>query len=656
MRKAWALLIIPALFLLPGREFVFSQEAKKPAISSSEETLYQGELKSISVNTPTRVVIGKPEIADILSVSTKEIMVVGKGAGFTNLIWWDEKGEHHTGLKVLTEAMGYANSRVKDLIKELNLPQISTEPSDSEGKVLLLGSVKTKEDMDRVKIALGGLLPKTTNLIQIEEEKAIIELEVEVIEVDKGSTRDLGLNWLGSGGSVALTEPARWVKLANVPDSMFRISEWTHTQMTAALNLMVKEGKARVLSRPKLACQSGKEAELLVGGEKPIMTTQTSGTGGSSNTVEYKEYGIKLKMAPALNADGKIKLGLNVEVSDIGDAEILGSIAEPTAKAYPLTKRSTSTQLYLNNSQTLAISGLIKQKSEEQLRKFPWLGEVPVLGAFFRSRTSKKGSGNEAMGDTELVIMVTPSVVEDIGQNQPDLEKKSKIKAGPEEAAVPESESGENQAGKLEEPQKKSSAQEVATREASSPAKNKAVMVSRGSSFPAEKAVVPKISPPSTSGPEQSQKKSSAKKSAATKVSSPEKNKGLILSRGQPSKAITLQPRQASPAPLEQEAIPENPREEYIQQVIVYLMKNILYPWTAKQAKIEGTVVLNLHLAKSGDLLESNVGDSSGYSVLDENAIRIARQITPYPPFPRDISEEDFWIQIPVVYNIKEKR
>ena len=73
---------------------------------------------------------------------------------------------------------------------------------------------------------------------------------------------------------------------------------------------MIYEGKAKILSRPKLACQSGKEASLLVGGEKPNMTTQVSGTsgGGSSNTVEYKEYGIKLKMAPTLNSDGKIIL------------------------------------------------------------------------------------------------------------------------------------------------------------------------------------------------------------------------------------------------------------------------------------------------------------------------------------------------------------
>ena len=308
-------------------------------------------------------------------------------------------------------------------------------------------------------------------------------------------------------------------------------------------------------------------------------------------------------MSPVLNDDGKIKLGLNVEVSDIGDAEILGTKDEPTARAYPLTKRSTSTQLYLNNGQTLAISGLIKQKSEEQLRKFPWLGEVPVLGVFFRSRTNKTGSGNEVMGDTELVIMVTPSLVEDDTQNQKDLEKKNKI-AGTGKAAGAGFESGKKQVSKLEESGKNPGEKDSTAKGISSPEKNKGMTVSRSSSFPGDKSSDQKISPP-----------------------------------------------------LSEDAdISRNPTEGYIHQVIAYLMNNILYPWAAKEAELEGTVVLNLHLAKSGDLLESNVGNSSGYSVLDENAVRVARQIAPYPSFPAAISEQDLWVQIPVVYNLKEKR
>jgi pilus assembly protein CpaC len=633
MRKGWAFLIILSLFLLPGRELVFSQEAKKATFPSSEETLYQGEFKPISVNTPTRVVIGKPEIADILAVSAKEIVVVGKGAGSTNLIWWDEKGEHHVAIKVLTEAMGYVNSRIKDLIKELNLPLISTEPSDSEGKVLLLGSVKTKDDMERIKTALGGLFAKTTNLIQIEEEKTIIELEVEVIEVDKGSTKAMGMDWLLSGGNPIFTEPARWSKLADIPNSLFRVSEWTHDQLKMTLNLMVQEGKAKILSRPKLACQSGKEAELLVGGEKPIMTTQAgSATTGNTTTVEYKEYGIKLKMAPALSADGKIKLGLNVDVSDIGEAEILGKADEPTARAYPLIKRSTSTQLYLNNGQTLAISGLIKQKTEEEMKKFPWLAEVPILGVFFRTRTTTKGEGTAKLGDTELVIMVTPSIVEDRSLEKREAEKKNQNKPGGEKIAEPPP--VENK--------------EVAAPKVYSSPNNKGVVISQSKPFGAgqQEASIKGTAGTNNKGVVVSQVKSSVggQQPVLAKANASVPKKMAMVSSGNPA------------AGGQQEVVSGGPSEEYIQQVSEYLSNNIFYPWAAKQAELQGTVVLNLHLTKAGDLLDSNIGESSGYSILDENTMSIARRIAPYPSFPRDMSEQDLWVQIPIVYNLEQKR
>lgn len=561
MRKTWPLLLIATLILFPGRGFVFSQEANKEASSSAAETLYKGEMKSIGANVPTRVVIGKPEIADILTVSTKEIMVVGKGTGSTNLIWWDQRGEHSVLLKVLSEDMGYINTRINALIKGLNLPNVSTRPSDSEGKVFLLGSVKSQEDVERIRTALGGaLFAKTTDLISIDEEKAIIELEVEVIEVDTGSTKDLGMDWLGSGSTLKLIAPDRWPKLGDVPDSLFRVSEWTHDPLEATLKLLVSEGKARILSRPKLACQSGKSANLLIGGEVPIMTTQVASDSGSGTSVEYKEYGIKLKMSPILNSDGKINFKLDIDVSDIAaTADTLGGVSGITARAYPLTKRATSTELYLNNNQTLAISGLIQQKTSEQLSKFPWLGDIPILGLFFRTRTIRHGGGSAQSGDTELVILVTPSVVEENSKNKKESEEKNN----------PFSPIGQDP---------------------------------------------------------------------------------------QAAKAATRQSPQGDSASSGMAALPINPPGGYTQQIDEYLKNNISYPWAAKQAKIEGKVVINLHLAKNGDLLESNVGDSSGYSVLDEHTISIARRIAPYPSFPRDVSEQDLWVQIPIVYNINQKR
>jgi len=659
MKKTRLFLIILAL-LLTGNRSGFPQDTK--AIGAGlEQILYMGEIKAVDVDSPERVVVGNPAVADVISVSAQEIMVAGKGSGATNLIWWDDFGEHHLRLRVFTEDMGEIKFRIDSLIKELNLPNVFTRTADSEGKVLLLGSVKTNEDMDRIKTALGLLFSRTTNLIKIDEEKAIIELDVEVLEVNKDGTRTLGMNWLDSTtGAIALTEPSRFpTRLAGVPDSLIRVTEWTHTSLGATLNLLVQEGKARILSRPKLACQSGKEAELLVGGEKPIMTTQSGGDNGDSTSVEYKEYGIKLKMAPVLTAEGKIKLALNVEVSDVGTAEVLGTATETTARAYPLTKRATSTQLYLNDGQTLAISGLIKQKTEEDLQKLPWLGDIPVLGMFFRSRSTKQGGGSGERGDTELVIMITPVVIKDKDEDKQTAEEEkpapkkkkalSKDKTETIKAEVPEEIEENKDIDLVQEiepakPKKPEPAEKVKAVKPAVTKNKKAAAAAKASTPSAKKAEEKAVKAKEKKETKPEKKKPAAKQKSVKKKPAPAKVKDK---KKTPAATVEKVPALKAPKTID-------PETAYVRGVAEYLKNNIFYPWAAKQAELQGTVLLDLHLVNTGELIEARINSSSGYSVLDENALRIARQITPYPSFPRGINDQDLWVQIPIVYNLKE--
>ena len=376
-------------------------------------TLYVGEIRVFPVDNATRIAISNPEVADAQSVSKDEILIMAKGEGITSLIWWDNVGQHALQLQVFLENLRPVKERVDRLIKELNLPDVYTVAADSEGKVLLLGAVKTTEDLEQIDTALGALKDKTTNLIKIEEERASVEIEIQVLELKKDATQELGFT---PPTYTTLTEPTgKWSRdMKGIPDALFHLTDWTRTTFSATLDFLIQEGKGRVLSRPRLVCQSGKEAELLVGGEKPVLTTDVS-EGGATTEVEYKEYGIKLKIRPKVIPENKIHVGLEVEVSEVGTAEILGTTAAPTARAYPLTKRNTSTELIMNNGQTLAISGLIKQKTEEELRKFPWLGDIPILGIFFRGKDVKLGGGRGEFGDTELVITLTPAIIEEGG-------------------------------------------------------------------------------------------------------------------------------------------------------------------------------------------------------------------------------------------------
>lgn len=397
-----------ALFVLAVN--VFSGE------QAEEMKLYVGEAAIIPINNPSRIVIANPKIADVVSVSKTEMVISPKAQGSTSLVYWDSYGEQSMILRVFPENMTDAKRRVDSILSKLDLPEVHAEAQDEEGKIALLGIVKTSQDRERVLSAIGALKDKVTDLMQVKEEESAVDIDVHVLELSKGSAETLGLSWPGSMnltevGSSALTGTG-WTQL-------FKISSLQRGAFTLKLDALIQEGKARILSRPRLTCQSGKEAELIVGGERPILTTSIfAGTGASSTQVEYKEYGIKLKIKPVVIDQNKVKLGLNVEVTEFDDVAIkLGSASAPTAIAYPLTKRNVSTELFLNDGQTMSIGGLIKQRTNEQTRSVPWFSKVPVLGMLFRQKATSTGGGLAetggltTRGDTELFIILTPKIV-----------------------------------------------------------------------------------------------------------------------------------------------------------------------------------------------------------------------------------------------------
>ncbi|MDD5560996.1 MAG: TonB family protein [Candidatus Omnitrophica bacterium] len=372
--------------------------------------LLVGETKIIPTQMPTRVIIGNPLVADISNVTETEIALSAKSPGQTSLVYWDTFGEQSENIKVIREDMTLIKQRVDNLLGQLDLPEVYTKAEEDEGKVIILGRVKTSKDKERIALALNDLKDKISDLVEVKEEETVIEIDVQILELNKDATKTLGFSWPGSmtltevGSSGIQAAGTTWGKL-------FHVANITRAAFTLKLDALIQEGKARILSRPRLSCQTNKEAQLLVGGEKPVFTTAVSTGGSSSTNVEYKEYGIKLKIKPSVTEDDRIKLNLYVEVSDVGEAEILGSEDAPTAKAYPLSKRSVSSELYLNNGQIMAIGGLIKQKTEEDLRKFPWLADIPVLGLFFRQRVTKIGKGQGARDDTELFVTLVPTIV-----------------------------------------------------------------------------------------------------------------------------------------------------------------------------------------------------------------------------------------------------
>ena len=406
MRKRIKVFIGASLFLIAALAGIGPASAQ----DMGQETLklIVGETKIIPVQTPTRVIVGNPQVADIANVTESEITLSAKGAGRTSLVYWDVFGEQSENIKVIKEDMTQLKQRVDNLLSQLELEEIYTKASEDEGKVVILGRVKNAGDKERIALTLGDFKDKISDLVEVKEEETVIEIDVQILELNKDGTKTLGFTW---PGSMTLTEVGSAALSGTTWGKLFNVANITRAAFTLKLDALIQEGNARVLSRPRLSCQSNKEAQLLVGGEKPVFTTSVSTGGTSSTNVEYKEFGIKLKIKPTVTEDDRIKLNLYVEVSDVGEADIIGPVNAPTAKAYPLSKRSVSSELYLNNGQIMAIGGLIKQKTEEDLRKFPWLADVPVLGLFFRQRITKIGKGTGARDDTELFITLAPTIV-----------------------------------------------------------------------------------------------------------------------------------------------------------------------------------------------------------------------------------------------------
>jgi pilus assembly protein CpaC len=498
-----------------------------------EIKLYIGEVRILPVNNPTRVVIGNPSIVDVTEVSKDEITIIPKLAGTTSLIFWDNFGEQSYKIRVVAADLSDIKRRVDNLIAKLNLPEVYTQIAEDEGKILLLGRVKMPQDREKINVALGELKDKTTDLIVVKEEESVIEIDVQVLELDKDATKALGFTWPGSTNIIETGSPAefgtKWGKI-------FRVANiGREDPFSLRLDALIQEGKARVLSRPRLACQSGKEAELLVGGEKPTFTSAAVFGGGMSTQIHYKEFGIKLKIKPTVTEEKRIKLALNIEVSEVGEADIIGRADEPTAKAYPLSKRTASTELYLDNGQTMAIGGLMKQKHEEDITKTAFLGDIPILGALFRQKVTKDGSGATERGDVELFITLTPAIVG---------EEKKSVQATPES-----------------------------------------------------------------------------------------------------------KPKEESPITKASETLPES-LTAYAKVIQKRILDNLTYPPQAKEAGFQGAVKLSLHLSYKGEVLDAMLKQSSGYRILDDQAVSVAKGIGPYPPFPASIEQEELWIDIPISYQL----
>ncbi|MFA5275701.1 MAG: pilus assembly protein N-terminal domain-containing protein, partial [Candidatus Omnitrophota bacterium] len=274
MKRPFWLIFLVALFLA-----IPSFKTYALLDTGEEVRLYMGEVKFVLASNPRRVAIGNPAIADVVSVSKTEVAVTPKSVGNTTLIIWDNFGEQSYTVRVYAEDTNELKRRVDTLLNKLNLPEVYTKADDAEAKVIILGKVKAAADKERIMVILGTLKDKVVDMTVLKEEETVIEIDTQVLELQKGSTDTLGFSW---PDSISLSDVATTGgSVTSAWGSLFRMPNVTRTAFTLKLDMLIQDGKARVLSRPRITCLSGKEAKLLVGGEVPVLSgTATASTSG----------------------------------------------------------------------------------------------------------------------------------------------------------------------------------------------------------------------------------------------------------------------------------------------------------------------------------------------------------------------------------------
>jgi len=455
-------LLATLLLTMVGANAQLVQETAAEPGTSAELVVPLYKSRVLTSTVPVeRVSVGNPDIADLLILRARELYVLGKDLGTTNVLLWDRDDRLIGSIAVeVTHDLEGLKQKLFELMPNENIDIYAAQRS-----IVLAGTVSSVLNMNAaLQVAQGylaevgtavdtqafeqsggsGVAGEVINLLQVGGAQQVM-LEVKVAEIARTELRsmDMQFNAIDVGSS-------RWTLGgvnggASFPDAVFPdgfrspifsgpapfgpvVDEFAPNPLTISdtgffaslltseglLNISLdaarQKGLAKILAEPTLTTLSGQEAQFLSGGEFPIPVPQ----GVSGVTVEFKEFGVGLRFLPVVLGSGHINMALNINVSELTDTANISLDVDgsPTTFLVPgLSKRSASATVELGDGQTMGIAGLINEDLREIVHKFPGLGSIPVLGNLFRSQEFIKG-------ESELIILVTPHLARPMPSDQ----------------------------------------------------------------------------------------------------------------------------------------------------------------------------------------------------------------------------------------------
>jgi pilus assembly protein CpaC len=342
-----------------------------------------------------KAVVGNPDIADVLPVSASSVYILGKAIGSTNVSLFDPSGN----LVAVVDVVVTPDSQgLKRTLAEL-MPTEAVGVSVSNESVVLAGTVSSAAAAERAATIAETFAPKKViNMMSVGTAQQVL-LEVRFSEMQRGTVKQLGINnvsWNnlpgGSAGDISTTS-------RDVINNPYSIGVFIPGagNLNIELDALEREGMIRTLAQPNLIALSGETASFLAGGEFPIITNSQLG----QVAIEFKQFGVSLAFSPTVLEDGLINILVAPEVSSL-DPEagvVINGFRIPGLKV-----RRARTMVELRDGQSFALAGLIQSDFSDTVRAIPLLGQIPIIGALFRSSAYNRQ-------ETELVIIVTPRLI-----------------------------------------------------------------------------------------------------------------------------------------------------------------------------------------------------------------------------------------------------
>ena len=352
-----------------------------------------------------------PKVAEVRPASATSLFIFGVSPGRTTIAALNAGGGPIAQYDVIVRPSAYGANEAESALARV-LPGSSVHIETLQNGLAITGRVKTPGDADRAMQIVRGYLPAGQTVDNRLSVAAALQvnLRVRIAEMSRNVIRQLGVNWanladLGKYAQIGLLTNNPLVNLTRTPNLLtgtYNFPTAGHVvDINGLIDTLAQDELIHVLAQPNLTAISGEAASFLVGGEFPIPVAQQN----NQVTIEFKQYGVSLAFVPTVGSDGRILMKVRPEVSQLtNQGAVQLSSGNSTIQVPALTVRRAETTVELGSGESFAIAGLLQDAVNVTGNGVPFLGDVPVLGALFRS-------DNFQRNETELVIVVTPYIV-----------------------------------------------------------------------------------------------------------------------------------------------------------------------------------------------------------------------------------------------------